>query len=184
MDQARRLSITGAALCAVVAAAALAFATPEHDGVRSPAARPGTAKPIATLSVAAAVCDSVATAWRKVSGAQVTRADSTVAAVSTSGPVRACHVAMVAPRGLPPAAWDRAYWTDSTSRGWREILHWAADGPDGFSRTLVRGAVRCEIDFDQDGGDDSDSTYVPSPRIAERTSCWSDPAGITARDTA
>jgi len=114
---------------------------------------------------------------------QVTRAESTAETQSTSAPVHACHVTMVAPGGLPLSAWAGAYWRDST-RGWREILHWAGDGPDGYNRTYLRGAVRCQVEFEQDGGDDSDSTHVPSPRVAERTSCWSDSAGITARDTA
>jgi len=178
MDPARQLCIA-----AVVAAAALACAKPDHDGAGSAPVQSGAARPMATRSVALAVCDSIASTWKEVAGVQVTRADSTVAAVSTSAPVPACHVAMVAPGGLPRWAWAGTYWADST-RGWREILHWAADGPDGFSRTLVRAAVRCQVDFEQDGGDDSDSTYVSSPRMAERTSCWPDPAGITAHDTA
>ena len=178
MDPARRLCIA-----AVITAAALACATRDHDRAGSAAVQSGAARPMATRSVALAVCDSIALTWKVVAGVEVTRADSTVAAVSTSAPVPACHVAMVAPGGLSSLAWARTYWADST-RGWHEILHWAADGPDGFSRTLLRGAVRCQVDFEQDGGDDSDSTYVPSPRVAERTSCWADPVGITARDTA
>jgi hypothetical protein len=177
MGPARR----GTVWCAVLAAATLACATHDRKSGESPAVQSGTARPTATRSVALAVCDSIASAWKAVSGVQVARAESTVAAISTAAPVRACHVAMVAPGGLSPSVWAGRYWADST-RGWREILHWAGDGPDGYSRTLVRAAVRCQIQFEQDGGDDSDSTYVPSPRIAERTSCWSDPAGITARD--
>ncbi len=94
---------------------------------------------------------------------------------------------MVAPDGLPAGAGAKSYWADSTFlstfRGWRMITRWEAEGPDGFSRTFVRAGVRCQIDFEQDGGDDSDSTYVPSPSVAERTTCWPDP-GVTARDTA
>jgi hypothetical protein len=178
VDPARRVCIA-----AVVTAAVLACATRDHDRAGGAAVQSGTARPTATRSIALVVCDSIASTWTEVSGVQVTRAESTVATVSTSAPVHARHVAMVAPGGLSSLAWARTYWADST-RGWHEILHWAADGPDGFSRTLLRGAVRCQVDFEQDGGDDSDSTYAPSPRIAERTSCWSDPAGITARDTA
>jgi len=47
-----------------------------------------------------------------------------------------------------------------------------ADGPDGNNRTRQRGNTRCQIDFTQDGGDDSDSTYIPSPAIGEFTHCW------------
>jgi len=64
------------------------------------------------------------------------------------------------------------YWATGDARGWTELLPYSADGPDGGSRTLQRGEIRCQIDFSQDGGDDSDSTYVPSPAIGETTFCW------------
>ena len=35
-----------------------------------------------------------------------------------------------------------------------------------------RSGLRCQIDFCQDGGDDSDSTYIPGPAIREATVCW------------
>lgn len=142
-----------------------------------------------SAEVASAVCDTVATMWQSVANVQVTRAESTFSEPSASSPVSACHVSMVAPAGIPIDVWRAArYWPDSLSsgkvaRGWREIIRWAGDGPDGYSRTLIRRGVRCHVEYEYDGGDDSDSTYVPSPREAERTSCWSDPAGVTPRDT-
>lgn len=95
---------------------------------------------------------------------------------------------MDAPNGLPEGAEAKVYWADSwtgsTARGWRSIARWEAEGPDGFDRTFVRAGIRCQVDFEQDGGDDSDSTYVPSPHVTERTACWQDAAGVTVRDTA
>jgi len=75
-------------------------------------------------------------------------------------------------------------WADSTFRGWHAIPRWDADGPGAFGRIFVRAGVRCLIEFEDDPGDDSDSTYVPSPLVAEQTACWSDTLGMTARDTA
>jgi hypothetical protein len=135
-----------------------------------------------------AVCDSVAALWEQMADVKVARADTTITPYSAGTPVQACRVAMVAPAGLPNGAAAKSYWADSTFlstfRGWRMLTRWEAEGPDGFSRTLVRSSVRCQIDFEQDGGDDSDSTYVPSPSIAERTTCWRDAAGATTRGTA
>jgi hypothetical protein len=126
----------------------------------------------------------VAALWQPVAGVKVVRSDSTIKPYSADTQVHACRVAMVAPDGLPDDAGAKVSWADSTLHGWREITRWDADGPDGFSRTFVRAGVRCQIEFQQDGGDDSDSTYVPSALVAQQTACWSDVSGVTARDTA
>jgi hypothetical protein len=47
-----------------------------------------------------------------------------------------------------------------------------ADGPDGGIRTVEREGVRRQIEISQEGDDDSDSTYVPSPTAGENTFCW------------
>ena len=100
-----------------------------------------------------------------------------------AGPVSACVVTAVT--GDPDSTLVRRvnYWADSTGRGWQGITRWDADGPDGSSRTLFRGGVRCQVDGEWDGGDDSDSTATRSKRVSERTTCWGDTAGVTARDT-
>lgn len=135
-----------------------------------------------------AVCDSVAALWEQAADVKVARSDSTITPLSADTPVQACRVAMVAPNGLRDGAGAKSYWGDSTFlltfHGWRMITRWEGEGPDGFSRTFVRAGVRCQIDFEQDGGDDSDSTYVPSPSVAERTACWPNATGVTASDTA
>jgi hypothetical protein len=126
----------------------------------------------------------VAALWQPVAGVKVVQSDSTIKPYGAGAPVHACRVAMVAPDGLPHDAVAKVFWADSLLRGWRAFTRWDGDGPDGFSRTFVRAGVRCQIEFQQDGGDDSDSTYVPSPLVAEQTACWSEDAEVTARDTA
>lgn len=137
---------------------------------------------------ALAVCDTVANMWRALQGADVTRADSTFYAFQAGDSVSACHVSMVAPAGLSVAAWHASYWGDSLSigsvgRGWTDLLHWDGDGPGALSRTLMRNGVRCHVSYESDPGSDDDSTYVPSQRETQATSCWFGPATLTPRDT-
>jgi hypothetical protein len=120
----------------------------------------------------AAVCDTVATLWRATGGASVRQADTTSVVASDSGAQQGCVVLANAPDGLDSMQRAGLYWATSLSRGWREITEYTADGPDGGSQTLERSGIRCQVDFSQDGGDDSDSTYVPSPAIGETTFCW------------
>lgn len=120
----------------------------------------------------AAVCDTVATLWRATTHASVHQADTASTVASESGAQRGCAVLASAPDGLDSMRWAGLYWATSLSRGWREITEYTADGPDGGSQTLERSGIRCQVDFSQDGGDDSDSTYVPSPAIGETTFCW------------
>lgn len=185
-------------LAPVVALAVLACSTETRDAGQLPesagtthAARTAAATashppplPARFGDAARGVCDSVASLWRATTGTQVTVADSAATVVSSETPVGACHVMMVAPQGLTATAWKAGYWSDSTARGWHGMWRWDADGPDGFTRTLARVPVRCQVSFEQDGGDDEDSTYVPRPREAELTTCWFDPTGVTVRDTA
>lgn len=49
-----------------------------------------------------------------------------------------------------------------TADGWKERAEESADSPDGSAITLVKDAVACRIRGQWDGGDDTDSTYVPS----------------------
>ena len=131
-----------------------------------------------------AFCDSLAALWQQMAGVAVTQRDTIISPQSAGPPTSACRVAMDAPNGIPEGSLGKVDWADSTFPGWRQITRWEAEGPDGFQRIFVRAGLRCQVNFTQDGGDDSDSTYVPSPSVAERTICWPDPAGVTARDTA
>jgi len=119
-----------------------------------------------------AVCDTVATLWRATGRAQVRVADTTMQVASDSVTQRGCAVVATAPDGLGSTPWETLYWTTSRSRGWAELTDYTADGPDGGSQSLARQGIRCQIDFTQDGGDDSDSTHVPSPAVGGTTFCW------------
>lgn len=48
-----------------------------------------------------------------------------------------------------------------------------ADGPDGSVLAFSRRDVACLVSGSWDGGDDSDSTYVPSPGFQIAASCYS-----------
>jgi hypothetical protein len=58
-----------------------------------------------------------------------------------------------------------------TARGWSDRTMLAADGPDGTVQGVHRGGVTCLLEGRWDGGDDSDSTYVPSDTIEVRVAC-------------
>ena len=49
-----------------------------------------------------------------------------------------------------------------SAEGWRQEVEYAADGPDGTMFGLSKDRVLCIVRGDWDGGDDADSTYVPS----------------------
>lgn len=83
----------------------------------------------------------------------------------------ACHVA----------------WTDSVTReapledvftraraaGWTERDHLlSADSPDGSVLAFSRGDVACLVSGSWDGGDDSDSTYLPAPGFRIEAACY------------
>ncbi len=74
--------------------------------------------------------------------------------------------------------------TRGAGAGWTPLYHYSADGPDGTDMGYQRGTVRCLVEQSWDGGDDSDTTYVPADWFKERTTCWSVPAGLTTADTA
>jgi len=63
--------------------------------------------------------------------------------------------------------------TRATAAGWTERDHLlSADVPDGSVLAFSRGDVACVIRGSWDGGDDSDSTYVPSPGFVISASCF------------
>lgn len=56
---------------------------------------------------------------------------------------------------------DELLWQVLTDRGWTEDLGYTADGPDGSSYALVKGSSVCLVRASWDGGDQTDSSYVP-----------------------
>jgi len=144
-----------------------------------PAARPPAGAAHVPSAAAASVCDTVALGWRATGRAEVRQtADTTTDVMSDSAAQRGCAVYASAPLGLDTTKATAFFWnSEAAPAGWTDLTRVDADGPDGFSRTYERPGVRCQIDYSQDGGDDSDSTYVPSPAISEATFCWATGAG-------
>lgn len=57
------------------------------------------------------------------------------------------------------------------ARGWSDRVMISADGPDGTVQGVHRAGVTCVVEGRWDGGDDSDTTYVPSDTIEVRVAC-------------
>ena len=128
------------------------------------------------------VCESVAVLWRATGGATVIVGD-TVARVQTPDTIdrnqgrffnnaHGCVTSADAPAGIDSGQHAGLYWTASAERGWVDLSELDADGPDGNVRTRRRSRLLCQIQQFYDGGNDADSTYVPSPRHREVTICW------------
>ena len=49
-----------------------------------------------------------------------------------------------------------------TDQGWQQQPQYSADGPDGTLYALCKDEVLCLVRGQWDGGDDADTTYVPS----------------------
>jgi len=170
-------------LISTVLLAACHAASPSSRASRDSAAATVHAdSQIATpLSAPIAVCESVAVLWRATGRATVLVTD-TVAQVQTDSieknqgrlftNVHGCATSATAPQGINSAQHALLYWTTSEAHGWVDLQDMDADGPDGNVRTRQRAGTRCQIDQSYDGGSDSDSTYVPSPRTGEVTICW------------
>jgi len=58
------------------------------------------------------------------------------------------------------------------AEGGQPLWAYGADGPDGSSIGVTVGPVLCLIRGSWDGGDDSDTTYVPAPGYALEIACF------------
>jgi len=58
--------------------------------------------------------------------------------------------------------------------GWKSDEECSADGPDGTVWGVRRGGVRCLVEGRWEGGDDSDTTAVPSPEYDVTVDCLPD----------
>jgi len=130
-----------------------------------------------------AVCDSTAAQWRLVSNAKVTTSDTMIAPWTDDSPdaiVAACEVVARVDSVRDTIQIAETYW--SVAR-WAELWKWHGDGPDGQSSVFHRATTRCAVHESWDGGDDEDTTVVPSPFRAETTLCWHS-RPLVAGDTA
>lgn len=60
---------------------------------------------------------------------------------------------------------------------WHRLVQYDADGPDGSLSGYQRAQVRCTVAQSWDGGDDSDSTYLPELWYRQELTCWAEPSG-------
>lgn len=58
------------------------------------------------------------------------------------------------------------------AEGWRLLLAYMADGPDGSTAGFEVGPVLCIVEGRWDGGDDADPTYVPAPGYELAVGCF------------
>lgn len=188
---------------AVPATAAIRGGDSVTVGARTPAAAESAlAAPalVAVASVAAptprslgappaevrAVCDSVAGRWRAIPRAVVESADTVALARETDHDAdphlsyAACVVTGRRDEGLDSTMQHLRFWPASA---WTRVWKLDADGPDGSFATYQRGMVRCHVWEQWDGGDDGDSTYVPSPFYEEQTICWRHRYRVLVTDT-
>lgn len=60
-----------------------------------------------------------------------------------------------------------------SAAGWQEVFQYCADGPDGTAFAFRTSTVLCLCQASWDGGDCSDSTYVPDDHYELSISCVS-----------
>lgn len=96
--------------------------------------------------------------------------DSSMSFPDMDRPEPACRVAWHADSGYAPLA---DVFARAKTAGWTERpLLLAADGPDGSVQAVSRGNVACLVSGEWDGGDDSDSTYVPADGFTVSVACF------------
>jgi hypothetical protein len=122
--------------------------------------------------------------------ALVTRVDTVLAPPLGERRVLSCVVRVWLPHGLQGsralagAGDDRVPPALGNAEGeWRRLLRYDADGPDGNLSGYQRAHVRCTVAQGWDGGDDSDSTYVPGDWYRQELTCWAAPGGVAEADT-
>ena len=150
----------------------------------TPAVTSGSAavRPAATVpEEVRAACDLAVQSWQRDS-AEVRRVDTLLVPPLGERAVSVCLVRATQEHVKGRPAGQGASFGEGG--GWVHLLRYTADGPDGNLSGFQRGTVRCGVANSWDGGDDSDSTYVPEDWFVEEITCWSEPAGIAVTDTA
>lgn len=84
---------------------------------------------------------------------------------STAG--YAIHVAVTDTSGCPEISIEKAL----ESAGWAPKYDYSADGPDGTTMGYVTRKFFCFLEASWDGGDDSDTTYVPAAGCEVTVTC-------------
>ncbi len=165
---------------------------PESSAAASASAPAG--QPMIAFEARSA-CAGVAGFWRRYDTTEVRQVDSVVSPYASDTTVSACIVSVYqehSPLQNPKAPVDTTVQHLETALalvrgagpGWIPLYRYSADGPDGSDLAYQRGRVRCLVERSWDGGDDSDSTYVPADWFREHTTCWMVARPLAAADTA
>ena len=137
----------------------------------------------APASAQLAICDTVAHLLRAVASRHLRLVADTLVVNPGGGPApwprRGCQILVTDSIGEGWAATkDLGEWL--RAHGFRSAPY-SADGPDGTMFGLAREPELCLVEGHWDGGDDTDSTYVPRPGYDLTISCVPAAAGDTAQ---
>lgn len=146
-------------------------------GLETPATSAASPPASSVLSDACAAFARIFTASASahgMSGAEVAAPRDTMMSFSetpSDRPEPACRVAWRSPVSREAPLGDVLQRTAGAGWTQRDRLM-SADGPDGSVLAFSRGDVACLVSGSWDGGDDSDSTYVPSPGFVIAANCF------------
>ena len=165
-------------------ALALAIGCGQATPDASPPAEPAHSDAVQQATTPADVgCDSIIVLGRRVLGIEVQRtADREVENPFVRAEPRVrpgCRVIGADSTDRAGAPVDDMYQA-LESDGWKPLLQYQADGPDGSVTGFLRATVICVLTGRWDGGDDADSTYVPRPGYEIEGVCF----GLMPADTA
>lgn len=115
-------------------------------------------------------CDRVSAYWAQHPGAVRRAFDSVVTLPRSRSTTDACWVAIRIEEDTERSEAEPR--VPFISSGWARLWEFQADGPDGTSAVFQLVPVRCLVEERWDGGDDSDTTYVPARWFEQRVACW------------
>lgn len=115
-------------------------------------------------------CEKVAAYWTRHPAAAVRGFDSIVTIPRSRNTTDACLVTVRLEDDADRDAGDPR--VPFASSGWARLWEFEADGPGGRSAVFQLVPVRCLVEERWDGGDDADSTYLPTPWFEQRVACW------------
>lgn len=138
----------------------------DHAAGSVPVPTPADSARAASDSSLVAACDSIEAIVRRAAlradpSAKVSRDPATFAYQYAEGAKGSGYV-IVLTQATSPCA-DGAIVQAMLDRGWQRKEDYQADGPDGFMSGFVTREALCVVEASWDGGDDSGSTYVPTP---------------------
>ncbi len=140
----------------------------------SPPAEAPPPEPTVEYATLEAVRDTLLAMVRRGTAAGDTAVHVTSAAtrfeyhyLKDSAPGYAIHVVVTDTTSCPVELVEKAL----ERAGWAPKYDYSADGPDGTTMGYVTRKYFCFVEGSWDGGDDSDTTYVPAPGCEVTVTC-------------